>query len=111
VIFAEFYGPPSTFAETLSTMEERIAQVMHARQEDVVIRRLEAESDYAGAEIWIELSSEEQLARHGPELARQVTNAIRSKVDEDVWVLFRVVPLERVYLNGVPRRRGISSFE
>src|SRR5579884_3718401 len=111
MIFAEFYGPTSTFAEALATIEERIAAVMHARPEDVVVRRIEAESDYAGAEIWIELSSEEQLARHGRELAEQVTRAIRAKVDSDVWVLFRIVPLDRVYLNGEARRRGLPSLE
>ncbi|MEA2640719.1 MAG: hypothetical protein QOF51_2113 [Chloroflexota bacterium] len=111
MIFAEFYGPASTFAETLSTIEERIASVMNARPEDVVVRRVEAESDYPGAEIWIELSSEEQLARHGRELARQVTSAIRGQVESDVWVLFRVVPLDRVYLNGEPRRRGLAGLD
>jgi hypothetical protein len=107
VIFAEFYGPASLYADALSSIEDRIASVLHARPEDVVVRRVEAESDYAGAEIWIELSSEEQLARHGRDLAEQLTAVLRAKkVDDDVWVLFRIVPLERVFLNGEPRRRG-----
>ena len=111
MIFAEFYGPSSLFADTLSTIEERIAAVMHARREDVVVRRIEAESDYSGTEIWIELSSEEQLARHAAELSQQVTAAVRLKIDTDVWVLFRIVPLNYVYLNGQPRRRGLAGLE
>jgi len=111
LIFAEFYGPPSLFADTLSALETRIARVLHARPEDVVIRRVEAESDYPGTEVWVELSSEEQLVRHGKELAQQVTTAIRDHIETDVWVLFRIVPLDRVYLNGEPRRRGFSGSD
>ena len=94
-----------------SSLEERIAQVMHARPEDVVVRRIEAESDYPGAEVWVELSSEEQLARHGRPLAQAISEVVRSQVKMDVWVLFRVVPLERVYLNGEPRRRGAAALD
>lgn len=111
MIFAEFYGPASLFADVLSTLEGRIAAVLHARPEDVVIRRIEAESDYEGTEIWIELSSEEQLARHGRDLARETSAAIRAHGETDVWVLFRIVPLEQVYLNGEPRRRGSAALD
>jgi hypothetical protein len=111
MIFAEFYGPTALFAASLLGMEDAIAKVLRARTEDVVIRRIEAEDDYAGTEVWVELSSEEQLARHGRELARALTEVIRSHVEGDVWVLFRVVPLDRVYLNGEPRRRGAAGFD
>jgi hypothetical protein len=110
VIFAEFYGPPTLFAETVSQIEARIATVLRVRPDDVVIRRVETESDYSGAEVWIELSSQEQLARHGRDLASGVTSVIRSVVQADVWVLFRIVPLEYVYLNGEPRQRGGSAL-
>lgn len=92
-------------------MEQRIASIMRARPEDIVIRRIEAEDDYPGIEIWVELSSEEQLARHGRDLARGLTEVVRSHLDTDVWVLFRVVPLDRVYLNGEPRRRGFAAAD
>jgi hypothetical protein len=111
VIFAEFYGSPSIFADTLAALESRIARVLNARPEDVVIRRVEAESDYEGTEIWIELSSEEQLVRHGKELAQQVSDAIRAHFETNVWVLFRILPLDRVYLNGQPRGRGFSGSD
>jgi hypothetical protein len=111
VIFAEFYGPPSLFADSLASLETIIARVLNARREDVVIRRVEAESDYEGTEIWIELSSEEQLVRHGRDLARQISDSIRAHIETDVWVLFRIVPLERVFLNGEPRRRGFSGSD
>lgn len=106
MIFAEFYGPSSLYADALAGIERAIGAVLHARTEDVVVRRVDTESDYAGAEVWVELSSDEQLARHGQDLARAITGVIRALVEGDVWVLFRVVPLERVFLNGEPRARG-----
>jgi hypothetical protein len=110
VIFAEFYGPITLFAETVSHLETRIAAVLHARKDDVVIRRVETESDYSGVEVWLELSSEEQLARHGRDLARELSAVVRAHAQVDVWVLFRIVPLDRVFLNGEPRARGTTAL-
>ena len=109
MIFAEFYGPASVYADARLALETRIAQALNARPEDVVVRRIEADSPYAGAEVWVELSSEEQIARHGRSLAQQVTEALRAYHDGDTWVLFRIVPLAHVYLNGEPRRRGAAT--
>lgn len=106
MIFAEFYGASSLYADAVAGLEQGIATVLQARPEDVVIRRIEMESDYPGTEIWVELSSDEQLAHHGQDLARAITGVIRALADGDVWVLFRVVPLQRVFLNGEPRARG-----
>jgi isocitrate dehydrogenase kinase/phosphatase len=107
MIFAEFYGQQSLYADTVSLLEQRIAAVFRARPADVVIRHVAAESDYEGTEIWVELSSEDQLARHGKELAQAISQVVKSKAaGTDVWVLYRIVPLDRVYLNGEPRRRG-----
>jgi len=106
MIFAEFYGPTSLYADAVAGLEQSIASVLHARPEDVVIRRIEMESDYPGTEIWVELSSEEQLAHHGQDLAQGISSVIHGLVEGDVWVLFRVLPLQRVFLNGEPRARG-----
>ena len=106
MIFAEFYGPSSLYADALSALEQSVAGVLHARPEDVVIRRIETESDYPGAEVWVELSSDEQVVRHGQELARAITGVLRALAEGEVWVLFRIVPLQHVFLNGEPRARG-----
>jgi hypothetical protein len=108
MIFAEFYGQPSLYADTITQLEQLIATELRARPGDIVVRHIAAESDYEGTEIWIELSSEEQLIRHGRGLAQQITDIIRAKVESDVWVLYRIVPLDRVYLNGEPRQRGFG---
>jgi hypothetical protein len=109
VIFADFYGPAAVYVKARVALEARIAQALNARPTDVVVRRIEADSPYTGAEVWIELSSEEQLARHGQLLAQEVTDALRAFYDADTWVLFRIVPLAHVYLNGEPRRRGLAT--
>ena len=111
MIFADFYGPPSLFAGTMVPLQEGIAGVFRARAEDVVLRRIEVDSDYPATEVWIELSSDEQLARHGKELSQTVTSIIQNAIPGDVWVLFRVVPLRYVYLNGEPRARGMATLE
>jgi len=108
VIFAEFYGADAIYSSLHGTIESRIAQALRARPEDVVVRRVPIESHYAGTEIWVELSSEEQLAQYGREIASQITAAIREETEDDVWVLFRVVPLSHVFLNGEPRGRGFA---
>jgi len=108
MIFAEFYGAEALYAGLRTTIERRIAEALRARPEDVVLRRSPIESHYAGTEIWVELSSEEQLAQYGREVAEQVTAAIRAESEDDVWVLFRIVPLSHVFLNGEPRRRGAA---
>src|SRR5437867_9699748 len=108
MIFAEFYGADAVYASLRSTIERRIAEALRARPEDVVVRRVPIESHYAGTEIWVELSSEEQLAQYGREIASQITAAIHEETEDDVWVLFRVVPLSHVFLNGEPRGRGFA---
>lgn len=111
MIFVDFYGDPKVFTDAQLPLQEHIANVFHTRPEDVVIRRITVESQYSGTEIWIELSSDEQLMRHGRELAQTVSDVIRARLEGDVWVLFRVVPLSHVYLNGEPRRRGAGTLD
>ena len=111
MIFADFFGPTALYAEARPALEGSIAQALKARPEDVVVRRVQVESQYSGAEVWVELSSEEQIARHGRDLARDITEALRPHHAGDVWVLFRIVPLAHVYLNGEPRRRGAATLD
>jgi len=106
VIFAEFYGADALYSSLHRTIGARIAEALRARPEDVVVRRVPTESHYAGTEIWVELSSDEQLAQFGRDIATRITAVVRQETEDDVWVLFRIVPLSHVFLNGEPRRRG-----
>lgn len=105
MLFVDYLGPADLFAATRDTVRERVAVVFRTRPEQVVVRRLVAESDYEGVEVWVEISSDDQLYRYGARLAEEVSAAIRAHHEVDVWVLFRTVPLERAFLNGRPRRR------
>jgi hypothetical protein len=108
MIFAEFYGADALYAGLRTAIEQRIAETLRARPADVVLRRAPVESHYPGTEIWVELSSEEQLAQYGRAIAEQITATLREESEDDVWVLFRIVPLSHVFLNGEPRRRGAA---
>ena len=108
MLFVEFDGPSEVFAAAREAVRERVASVMRVPSRDVVIRRRLYEGDSGGVEVWVELSSEEQRYRYGRRLAEELTAALRPHTAEDVWVLFRLVPLDQAYLNGVPRRRDAA---
>lgn len=105
MLFVDFYGPADIFAATRAAIQERVAATFRTPSDTVILRRIAAESEYPGVEVWIELSTEEQLYRYGRRLATDVSDAIRVTHPLDVWVLFRVVPLAHAFLNGAPRRR------
>ncbi len=111
MLFVDYYGGADLFAETRRAVQERVGEVFRTPADSVVVRRVVAETDYPGVEVWIELSSEEQLYRYARRLATDVSAAIRAVREVDVWVLFRVVPLERAYLNGATRRRDTTSLD
>jgi len=111
MLFVDYYGPAELFRDTRRAVQERVAAVFRGSAENVVVRRHPVEGDYAGVEVWVEVSSEEQLYRHGRRLAREVSEAIRAVDAVDVWVMFRVVPLDHAFLNGTPRRREATSLE
>ena len=111
MLFVDYSGPAEVFADTCRAVQEQVAAVFRLPPEDVIIRRRVLEGEYAGVEVWVELSSDEQLYRYGRRLAHEVSEAIRGARPVDVWVMFRVVPLERAFLNGTPRRRDATSLE
>ncbi|MBV9546002.1 MAG: hypothetical protein JOY61_16645, partial [Chloroflexi bacterium] len=63
-------------------------------------------------ELWIELSTDEQLYRLGRQIAGRVTAGLRPDgTGPNVWIMYRVVPLSHAFLNGAPRGRGTPSFD
>jgi hypothetical protein len=111
MLFVDFYGPAEVFAATCAAIQERVGAAFRTPATNVVVRRIVTEAAYTGVEVWIELSSDEQLYRHGGRLAADVTEAIRATYPIDVWVLFRIVPLAHAFLNGTPRRRDASPLD
>jgi hypothetical protein len=110
VLFVDFLGPKETFAATCGALQERVAAVLRVSPPTIVLRRIVVESDYAGVEVGIEFSSDEQLYRYGRRLAEEISTTIRAVAAVDVWVVYRIVPLEHAFLNGAPRRRDGRSL-
>ena len=108
MLFVDYQGSRELFAATRQTIQERVACVFRVPLAEVVVRLRGQETDYTGVEIWVEVSSDEQVYRYGRQVARALSETIREQHDVDVWTMFRVVPLERAFLNGVPRRRDAT---
>lgn len=106
MIFVDFVGDGGLFARTREEAASALAGVLRVRAESVVIRRFVTEGGADSCELWVELSSEEQLARRGRDIAQALTTALRAGGAGDVWVMFRLVPLSQAFLNGEPRTRG-----
>jgi len=109
VLFVEFLGPAPLYEETRQAVQQRVAGALRVPAGNVVLRRWPVESDYEGVEVWVEVSSEEQLYRYGRRLAEEISSAIRAARPVDVWVMFRVVTLDHAFLNGIPRSRDAGS--
>jgi hypothetical protein len=111
MIFVDYLGSAERFAAVAPLVAKQVASVLRTPEASVHVRRMVTEGDGPNIEVWIELSSEEQLYRLGRTIAQQVTEAVKPEVQGDVWVMFRIVPLNRAFLNGEPRSRGTSTLE
>lgn len=111
MIFIDFIGPRPAFEAAGQSIGQAAAAVLRTAVPSVVVRRLVVEPESSDVEIWVELSSEEQLIRHGRPLATRISEAVRASTPANVWVMFKVVPLSHAFLNGEPRGRGLPSFE
>ena len=106
MIFVEFFGPEETFGAVREPIGEALGRLLQVRPESVVVRRVVTEGGPDEAELWVELSSEEQVFRRGRDIAQALTAVVRERTRADVWVMFRVVPLSHAFRNGQPRARG-----
>jgi hypothetical protein len=85
---------------------------MRMRPEQVAVRRIVTDDDRDEVELWVELSTDEQLYRLGRQLAQRISAGLRPNgAGPQVWVMFRVVPLSHAFLNGEARGRGTATFE
>ena len=111
MIFVELVGAQEAFNAIEEPVRVALGRVLQVRPESIVVRRVVTEGGPEGAELWVELSSEEQVFRRGRDIAAALTATVRERIDADVWVMFRVVPLSHAFLNGQPRARGRASTE
>jgi hypothetical protein len=109
--FLDFYGPAELYAVVRAPLGKELAAAFRAGPEAAHVRRIVTEDPRPEVEIWVELSSEEQLVRLGRDLAARLSAVVRQATTLDVWVMFRIVPLSHAYLNGEPRGRAGSWLE
>ena len=112
MIFVDYLGAPAHLETASQVVRREVAASLRVSADQVAVRRIMTEGDSEAIELWIELSSDEQLYRLGRTLAQRISTGLRPDgVGPNVWVMFRVVPLSHAFLNGDARARGTASLD
>jgi hypothetical protein len=112
MIFVDYLGPADWLRQVRDVAQRSVGAALRVPPGDVVVRHLLTAEPRPEVEVWVELSSEEQLYRLGRQIAQGMADGLRpGGVGPDVWVMFRIVPLSRAFLNGDPRGRGTPTFD
>jgi hypothetical protein len=112
MIFVDYIGAPARLGEVREVVAREVSAALRVPVGQVVVRRVSTDDERDEVELWVELSTDEQLYRAGPRLAQGISAGLRpGGVGPDVWVMFRVVPLSHAFLNGEARGRGTASLE
>ena len=112
MIFVDYLGPAQRLPQVSDVVKREVGGAMRVRPDQVAVRRIVTDDDRDEVEVWIELSTDEQLYRLGRQLAQRISAGLRpDEVGPQVWVMFRVVPLSNAFLNGEARGRGTATFE
>ena len=109
MIFVDYLGPAERLEQVREVVAREVGAAMRVPATQVVVRRIVTEDDARAIELWVELSSDEQLYRVGQRIAQGVSDSLES--ESEVWVMYRVVPLSHAFLNGQPRGRGTPTFD
>jgi hypothetical protein len=112
MIFVDYLGPPERVQQVREVVAREVSAGLRLPADGVVVRHMRTDEERDEIELWVELSSEEQLYRVGRQLAQRISDALRADGDgPNIWVMYRVVPLSHAFLNGVPRGRGTASLD
>lgn len=112
MIFVDYFGPAERLAHVRSVAQREVAAALRVPPAEVVVRHVLTDVSRDEVELWIELSTEEQLYRLGRQIATRVADGLRpGGTGPAVWVMYRIVPLSHAFLNGETRGRGSSLFE
>lgn len=112
MIFVDYLGPPERVQQVREVVAREVSAGLRLPADRVVVRHIRTDQERDEVELWVELSSDEQLYRLGRQLAQRISQALR--IDDDgpnIWVMYRVVPLSHAFLNGEPRGRGTASLD
>jgi len=112
MIFVDYLGPVERLPRVREVVAREVGAAMRVPAEQISLRRIVTEDERDNVELWIELSTDEQLYRLGRDIAQRVSAGLRPDGDgPDVWVMYRVVPLSHAFLNGQVRGRGTPTFD
>jgi hypothetical protein len=112
MIFVDYLGPAEALPRVREVVAREVGAAMRVPPDQVHVRRLVTDDPRQEIELWIELSTDEQLYRLGRPMAQQLSSALRpDDSGPDVWVMYRVVPLSHAFLNGVSRGRGVPGLD
>jgi len=112
MIFVDYFGAASRLSQVREVVTREVAAALRVRADQVAVRRLATDDERDEIELWVELSTDEQLYRLGRQLAQSISAALRpDDTGPDVWVMYRVVPLSHAFLNGEARGRGTATLD
>jgi hypothetical protein len=112
MIFVDYLGSADRLSEVREVVMREVAASLRVPLQQVAVRRFVTDDAADDIELWIELSTEEQLYRAGRTLAQRISAALRPEGGgPNIWVMFRVVPLNHAFLNGEARARGVATFD
>ena len=112
MIFVDYLGSAARLPQVREVVKREVGAAMRVRPAQVTVRRMVTDDARDEVELWIELSTDEQLYRLGRQLAQRISDGLRPDgIGPDVWVMYRVVPLSNAFLNGEARGRGTASLE
>jgi hypothetical protein len=113
MIFVDYLGPAERLERVRDVVPREVGAAMRVPPEQVAVRRLLTDDSRDEIELWVELSTDEQLYRLSRQIAGRLSAALRPSPDDqpNVWVMFRVVPLSHAFLNGEVRGRGTPTLD
>jgi hypothetical protein len=112
MIFVDYLGPADRLPQVSAVVRREVGAAMRMPPEQVAVRRVVTDDDRGEVELWIELSTDEQLYRFGRQMAQHISAGLRpDDAGPNVWVMYRLVPLNHAFLNGEARGRGTATFE
>src|SRR5215813_9012450 len=100
MIFVDYLGPAERLPKVSDVVCREVGAAMRMPPHQVAVRRVVTDDQRDEVELWIELSTDEQLYRLGRQIAQHISNGLRpGGAGPNVWVMFRVVPLDHAFLN------------
>src|SRR5207248_5690534 len=99
MIFVDYFGAPARLSQVREVVKREVAAGLRVGVDQVVVRRILTDDESDEIELWIELSTEEQLYRVGRALAQRISGGLRPDgAGPNVWVMYRLVPLSHAFL-------------